>query len=60
MGNEKLLNIKNKSIALPHLNIEKVKSFSGGLKLALLLTPLLILLFFGGLLHWLRIRKFGQ
>ena len=60
MGNEKLLNIKNKSIALPHLNIEKVKSFSGGLKLALLLTPLLILLFFGGLFHWLRIRKFGQ
>lgn len=60
MGNKKLLNIKNKSIALPRLDIEKVKSFSGGLRLGLMLTPLLILLFFGGLLNWLRIRKFSQ
>jgi gliding-associated putative ABC transporter substrate-binding component GldG len=60
MGSEELLNIKAKSIALPRFNIDKVKKFSGDLKLGLLLIPLLILLFFGGLLHWLRIRKFGQ
>jgi hypothetical protein len=45
---------------LPRFNIDKVKKFSGDLKLGLLVIPLLILLFFGGLLHWLRIRKFGQ
>lgn len=60
MGSEELLNIKAKSIALPRFDIDKVKKFSGGLKLGLLLIPLLILLFFGGLLYLLRIRKFGQ
>lgn len=60
MGNEKLLNIKNKTVALPRLDLEKVKVISKSLKIGLLVVPLLILFFFGCLLYRLRIHRFGQ
>ena len=60
MGNNPLLNIKNKSFTLPRLDREKVKNISGSLKVGLLLAPLLILFLIGGLFYRLRIRKFGQ
>lgn len=60
MGNKELIDVKNKTVELPRLNIEKINNISPSIKIFLLLTPLLLLLFFGGLMHWFRTRKFGQ
>ena len=60
MGKKELIDVKNKTVELPRLNIEKINNISPSIKIFLLLTPLLLLLFFGGLMHWFRTRKFGQ
>ena len=60
MGNEALLSIKNKTVVLPQLDLQKTKVLSPTLKAVLLLAPLLILLLIGGILLRWRGRKFGQ
>lgn len=60
MGNEALLSIKNKTVVLPQLDLQKTKALSRTLKAVLLLAPLLILLLIGGILLRWRGRKFGQ
>ena len=55
MGNEMLLNIKNKSLVLPRLDQEKVEQHSPKIKIILLVLPLLIL---GGL--WMGVRRWRK
>ena len=60
VGNKELIDVKNKTVELTRLDIEKINKISPSIKIFLLLTPLLLLLFFGGLMHWFRARKFSQ
>ena len=60
MGNQRLLIIQNKSVLLPNLEVEKVKNISGALKTSLLVIPILILILLGGLVNYLRSRRFGR
>lgn len=60
MGNQKLLQLQNKSVELPRLDFQKVAQRSDWLKILMLLIPLVILLLLGALVFRWRIRRFGQ
>ena len=60
MGNQSLLSIQNKSVLLPHLDIEKVNNISGTLKTILLIIPILILILLGVVVYYMRSHRFGR
>ena len=60
MENHKLLKLQNKTIELPQLDFQKVKTKSTFLKTLMLFIPLMILFLTGGLVYRRRLQKFSR